>query len=127
MLQGALYVYCIGYAMKGGSSPLLVPITLQPLNGNAITVQSDASRPADADAVITLFSSDKLNPLETYTITVTKTSTTLGNDLNVDAFILTQLHEVATTSSSPGIDFLVRLSRSLILLFAPLRSSNDHH
>ena len=105
--------------MKGGSSPLLVPITLQPWNGDAITVQSDASRPTDADAVITLFSSEKLDPSETYTITVTKTSTTLGNDLNVDAFILTQLHEVATTSSSPGTDFLVCLFRPLTFLCPP--------
>ena len=101
----------------GGSPPALVPITLQPRHGNAITLQSDAYRAAEAQAQITLFSSDKLDPTETYTITVTKTNATLANDLNIDAFILTQLDGANT---SAGNNFPIHMRQLLILLFSPL-------
>lgn len=101
-LQGAVYVQYVGYPMKGVASPALIPITLQPWHGKLITVQSDASRPQDAQAQTILFSSDKLDPTETYTITIMKTNATLDIDLNIDSFILTQLDP---TFSPPGTSF----------------------
>jgi len=53
-------------------------------------VQSDAFRPVETRAQAVLFSSDRLDITETYTITVTKTNDTSTNSINVDAFILTQ-------------------------------------
>lgn len=101
-LQGAVNVQYVGYAMKGVASPALIPITLQPWHGRVIMVQSDASRPLDAQAQTILFSSDRLDPTETYTITITKTNATLDIDLNIDSFVLTQLDP---TSSPPGTSF----------------------
>ena len=119
--QGALYVYYVGYGVKEMSPPALVPITLQPQHGSAVAVQSDSYRPEGAQAQITLFSSNRLDPNETYTITVTKTNATLVHGVNIDSFILTQ-PDRAGTNPSPGADFALRLHQSLILL----HSSNDH-
>lgn len=104
-LQGALYVYYIGYGIKEMPPPALVPITLQPQHGNAIAVQSDSYRPEGAQAQITLFTSNRLDPNETYTITVTKTNATLVHGVNIDSFILTQPDRADLTPSSPGTDF----------------------
>jgi hypothetical protein len=101
-LQGALYVYYVGYGIKEMPPPALVPITLQPQHGSAIAVQSDSYRPDGAQARITLFSSNRLDPTETYTITVAKTNATLVHGVNIDSFTLTQPD---TASSSPGTDF----------------------
>jgi len=80
--------------------PALVPITLQPQHGSAITVQTDSYRPEGSQAQIVLFSSTRLDPSETYTITVTKTNATLANGVNIDSFIITQPDGA---SSSPVI------------------------
>jgi hypothetical protein len=102
-LQGMVYVHFVGYAMKGATAPALVPITLQPWRSSAITVQVDAYRPLEANPQAILFSTNKLDPTETYTITITKTNATLDIDLNVDSFILTQ-PDVANSASLPGIN-----------------------
>lgn len=102
--QGALYVYYVGYGVKEMPPPALVPITLQPQHGSAITVQSESYRPEGAQAQIILFSSDRLDPTETYTITVTKTNATLVHGVNIDSFILTQPDGA---SSSLGTDFCI--------------------
>ena len=53
-----------------------------------------------------IFSSNRLDPTETYTITVSKTNATLNSDVNVDAFILTQPDGAdLIITSSPGIYF----------------------
>ena len=122
-LQGALYVYYIGYGVKEMPPPALVPITLQPQHGNAIAVQSDSYRPEGAQAQITLFTSNRLDPNETYTITVTKTNATLVHEVNIDLFILTQPDRADSTPSPPGADFSLRLHQPLILL----HSSNDRY
>ena len=101
-LQGAVYVYFVGYPIVPMSPPALIPMTLQPWHGSAITVESDAYRAPGTPAQIILFSSNRLDPTETYTLTVTKTNATLKNDLNIDAFILTQ-PDGAGSTSPPGI------------------------
>lgn len=103
--QDALYVYYIGYGIKEMPPPALVPITLQPKHGSAVTVQSESYRPAGAQAQIILFSSNRLDPMETYTITVTKSNATLGNGVNIDAFLLTK-PDGANSTSSPGTNAL---------------------
>jgi len=85
--------------------PALVPITLQPQHGSAIARQAESYRPAGAQAQITLFSSDRLDPTETYTITVTKTNATLIHGVNIDSFILTQ-PDKADLTSLPGTNVL---------------------
>ena len=92
--------------MKGVAPPALIPVTLQPWHGSAITVQSDAYRSPEAQAQTTLFSSGRLDPAETYTITITKTNATFSVDLNIDAFILTQL-DGADSPFPPGTSFSV--------------------
>jgi len=91
--------------MKGASPPALIPITLLPWHGSPITAQSDAYRPAEASNQIVLFSSDRLEPSEMYTITVTKTNATLEIDLNVDSFILTMPDGADSIPSPPGSNF----------------------
>jgi hypothetical protein len=102
-LQGAVYVYYLGYPITSMSPPALIPTTLQPWHGSAITVESDAYRPVAAQVI--LFSSNRLDPTETYTITVTKTNETLNHDLNIDAFILTEPDGAESTTFSPGTNF----------------------
>ena len=85
------------------SPPALIPTTLQPWHGSAITVESDAYRPLGSPVQLILFSSNRLDPTETYTITVSKTNATLNSDVNIDAFILTQPDGADLTTSSPGI------------------------
>jgi len=89
-LQGAVFVYYVGYGIRDLPSPANIPVTLQPRGGSPITVECDAHRPSETRAQVVLFSSDRLNITETYTITVTKTNGTQENSINVDAFILTQ-------------------------------------
>jgi hypothetical protein len=110
-LQGATYVYYVGYGVKEMPPPALVPITLQPQHGSAISVQSDSYRPAGAQAQIILFTSNMLDPKETYTITVTKTNATLDHGTNIDSFILTQPDEAGSTTP-PGTSFLSSVSAS---------------
>jgi len=121
-LQGAIAVYFVGYAMKEVSPPALIPITLLPSHGSPKTVQSDAYRPAGTSNQIVLF--NELDPSEIYTITVTKTNTTLGPDVNVDSFILTMPDGADSISSLLGTNFLhlhLHLRHPLIFF----RSSND--
>jgi hypothetical protein len=103
--QGALYVYYVGYGVKEMPPPALVPITLQPQHGSTITVQSDSYRPAGAQGQIILFRSNKLNPTETYTITVTKTNATLAHGVNIDSFIITQQDRADSPTSSSDTNF----------------------
>jgi len=100
--------------------PAFVPITLQPKHGSAIAVQSDSYRPAGAQAQITLFSSSRLDPTETYTITVTKTNATLVHGVNIDSFILTQPDKAG---ASPGTDFCICIYTDPLIL---LHRSNEH-
>ena len=101
--------------MKGVAPPALIPITLQPWHGSAITVQSDAYRPSGAQAQTILYTSSRLDPAETYSITITKTNATSNVDLNIDAFILTQLDE-AGSPFPPGTNFSVSVPVSNPLL-----------
>ena len=101
--------------MKGVAPPALIPITLQPWHGSAITVQSDAYRPSGAQAQTILYTSSRLDPAETYSITITRTNTTSNVDLNIDAFILTQLDE-AVAPFPPGTNFSVSVPVSNPLL-----------
>jgi hypothetical protein len=71
-------------------SPANIPVTLQTRNGTAITAQCDAYRPKETRTQSVLFSSDRLNITQTYTITVTKDNGTDSNSINIDAFVLTQ-------------------------------------
>ena len=98
--------------MKGMAPPALIPITLQPLHGSAITVQSDAYRPPAAQAQTIIFTSDRLDPTETYTITITKTNATSNLDLNIDSFILTQPDGVDSPLPPPGANFSASASES---------------
>lgn len=65
-------------------------------------MQTDAYRPSETRAQAVLFSSDRLDITETYTITVTKTNDTANNSINIDAFILTQPDETNVKISAPG-------------------------
>lgn len=101
-LQGALYVYFVGFGIFDLPSPANIPVTLQPKNGSAITVQCDAYRPKESRTQAVLFGSDRLDITQTYTITVTKDNGTLSNSINIDAFVLTQPDGAVITLSSPG-------------------------
>ena len=102
-LQGAIAVYYIGYDVKGVPPPLLIPITLLPWHGSPTTVQSDMYRPAEASNQTVLFSSNRLDPSEMYTITVTKTNASLHYGVNIDAFILTLPDGPGTNSSASAL------------------------
>lgn len=95
-------MYYVGYGIYDLPSPAFILITLQPQHGSLITVQSDAHRPQETRAQAVLFSSDRLNITETYTITVTKTNGTLDNSINIDAFILTQPDDTTVKITTPG-------------------------
>ena len=105
-LQGAVYVYYVGCPIASMSPPALIPTTLQPQHGSAITVESDAYRPLGSPVQIILFSSNRLDPTETYTITVSKTNATLTSDVNIDAFILTLPDGAGSTMLSPGTNII---------------------
>jgi hypothetical protein len=107
ILQGAIYVYYIGYGIKEMSPSAPVPVTLQPQHGSAVTVESNSYRPQGAQAQVVLFTSSILDPTETYTITVTKTSATLDYGVNIDSFILTQ-PDGANSTTVPGTNFCIR-------------------
>lgn len=114
-LQGALYVYYVGYGIMDLPSPAWIPVTLQTRNGSGSMVKCDAYRPKETRAQSVLFGSDRLNTTEIYTITVTKTNDTDDNSINIDAFILTQPEGEAVSVFSPGTNFYV---------FAPAPASN---
>ena len=97
-----MYVYYVGLPIATMSPPALIPTTLQPSRGSAIRMESDAARPPGSPAQLILFSSNRLDPTETYTITVYKTNATLNSDVNIDAFILTQ-PDGAGLTFPPGI------------------------
>ncbi len=111
-LQGAVYVYYVGCPIASMSPPALIPTTLQPWHGSAITVESDAYRPLGSPVQIVLFSSNRLDPTETYTITVSKTNATLNSDVNIDAFILTQPDGSDSTTFSAGTNTIEFTSMS---------------
>lgn len=113
-LQGALYVFYMGYGIMDLPSPY-IPVTLQTRNGSGITVQCDAYRPKETRAQSILFSSDRLDTTETYTITVTKTNGTDNNSINIDAFVLTQPEGEAVTIFS---------SCTIFSIFAPASASD---
>ena len=122
-LQGAVYVYYVGCIIASMSPPALIPTTLQPLHGSAITVESDAYRPLGSPVQITLFSSNRLDPTETYTITVSKTNATLNSDVNIDAFILTLPDGADLTRISPGTIIIATICVSGSNTPLPLRPS----
>lgn len=93
-------MYYVGYGIRDLVSPI-IPVTLQPQRGGLITVQTDAYRPSETRAQAVLYSSDRLDITETYTITVYKTNDTLSNSINVDAFILTQPNETNVKILAP--------------------------
>ena len=95
-------MFYVGYGIRDLPSPAFIPITLQPQRGSLITVRSDAYRPIETRAQAVLFSSDRLDITETYTITVTKTNETSTNSINVDAFILTQPDDTTVKIVTPG-------------------------
>ncbi len=107
-------MFYVGYGIRDLPSPAFIPITLQPQRGSLITVQSDAYRPSETRAQAVLFSSDRLDITETYTITVTKTNDTSSNSINVDAFILTQPDDttVKIATLGTGVSALVPASAS---------------
>ena len=123
-LQGALYVFYIGYGIYDLPSPAYIPVTLRSQNGSGITVQCDAYRPKETRAQSVLFSSDRLDTKQTYTITVTKTNDTDSNSINIDAFVLTQAEGEAASIGPLGTTFSVFLLRQRLTPFvAPPVSS----
>ncbi len=63
------------------------------------------NRPPEAQAQTILFTSNRLDPTETYTITVTKTNATFNVDLNIDSLILTQPDGADSPFPPPGTNF----------------------
>jgi hypothetical protein len=67
------------------------------------------------------FTSNRLDPTETYAITIMKTNATPDGDLNIDSFILTQSDGADSTFSPPDTNFSTSdLYLPLILLYPPL-------
>lgn len=106
-LQGALYVFYVGFGIFDLPSPAYIPVTLRTQNGSERIVPCDAYRPVETRAQAVLFSSERLDTRETYTITVTKTNDTDSNSINIDAFILTQPEGESVSIGPPGTTFSV--------------------